>query len=313
RGGAGCVAWPRYSHVGLHAGSRGALLDSARAPGAEPTMAGNGDSTRAIFFALGANLSIAVAKGVAAFVTGSGAMLAETVHSFADCGNQLLLLLGLRQSKRPVSPEYPLGYGRAIYFWSFLVAVMLFSVGGMFSVYEGVHKLQHPEPLEQWWWAAGVLVFAIVAEGNSMRACLQEINKVRGGRSLWKWFRESGQAELVVIFGEDLAALAGLVLELAAVLLTVATGNPLWDALGTVGIGLQLIVVAVLVGIEGSAMLVGQSVDPFLQKLISEFQAGRPEIYEVLHLIPLQQGSDVLASTHARMRRSHDGPAMLDD
>src|SRR5690606_2927151 len=152
-----------------------------------------------------------------------------------------------------------------------------------------------------------------VAEGISMRACLQEINKVRGGRSLWEWFRESRQAELVVIFGEDLAALAGLVLALAAVLLTVATGNPLWDALGTVGIGLLLIVVAVLVAIEVKAMLIGQSVDPFLQKQISEFLAGRPEISEVLHVITLQQGSDVLVSTHARMRRSHDGPAMLED
>ncbi len=276
-------------------------------------MAGSGDSTRAIVFALWANFAIAVAKAVAAFVTGSGAMLAETVHSLADCGNQLLLLLGLRQARRPVSPEYPLGYGRAIYFWSFLVAVMLFSVGGMFSVYEGVHKLQHPEPLRQWWWAAGVLVFAIVAEAVSMRACLQEVNKARGSRSLWRWFRESRQAELVVIFGEDLAALLGLVLALAAVLLAVATGNPVWDAVGTIGIGVLLIVIAVLVAIEVKAMLIGQSVDPFLQQQISDFLAARPEIAEVLHLITLQQGNEALVSVQARMRRSHDGTAMLQD
>ena len=118
-------------------------------------MSGHGDSTRAIFFALGANFAIAVAKGVAAFVTGSGAMLAETVHSFADCGNQLLLLLGVKRGQRAPTPEHPLGFGREIYFWSFLVAVMLFSIGGMFSIYEGVHKLQHPEPLESGGWAAG--------------------------------------------------------------------------------------------------------------------------------------------------------------
>lgn len=276
-------------------------------------MAGSGDSTRAILFALGANFAIAVAKAVAAFVTGSGAMLAETVHSLADCANQLLLLLGLRQARRPVSPEYPLGYGRAIYFWSFLVAVMLFSVGGMFSVYEGVHKLQHPEPLRQWWWAAGVLVFAIAAEAVSMRACLQEVNKARGSRSLWQWFRESRQAELVVIFGEDLAALLGLVLALAAVLLAVATGNPVWDAVGTIGIGVLLIVIAVLVAIEVKAMLIGQSVDPFLQRQIGDFLAERPEIAQVLHLITLQQGNEVLVSVHARMRRSSDGTAMLQD
>src|SRR6476619_7634613 len=198
-------------------------------------MAGSGDSTRAVLFALGANFAIAVAKGVAAFFTGSGAMFAETVHSLADCGNQLLLLLGMRQAKKPPSPDYPLGYGKAIYFWSFLVAVMLFTIGGMFSLYEGVHKLREPEPLQQWWWAVGVLVFGIVAEGTSMRAALQEVDKVRGDRSLWRWFRDSRQSELVVIFGEDLAALIGLVLALLAVVATVVTGNPLWDAVGTIG------------------------------------------------------------------------------
>ena len=126
-------------------------------------MAGN--SSRAILFALGANFAIAVAKGVAAYFTKSSAMLAETVHSLADCGNQLLLLLGMKQSKRPPSPEHPLGRGKEIYFWSFLVAVILFVVGGIYSLYEGWHKLQHPEPLRDWWWAVGVLSFAIVAEG----------------------------------------------------------------------------------------------------------------------------------------------------
>ena len=276
-------------------------------------MAGNGDSVRAIFFALGANFAIAVAKGVAAFITGSGAMLAETVHSLADCGNQLLLLLGLRQARRPPSPEYPLGHGRAIYFWSFLVAVMLFSIGGMFSVYEGVHKLRHPEPLQQWWWAVGVLLFAIVAEAVSMRACLQEVEKARGSRTIWRWFRESRQAELVVIFGVDLAALLGLVFALVAIGLAVATGNPVWDAIGTIGIGVLLIVIAVLVAVEVKAMLIGQSVDPFLQRQIGDFLAARPEIAEVLQLITLQQGNEALVSIHARMRRCHDGEAMLRD
>lgn len=264
-------------------------------------MAGGGDSVRAIFFALGANFAIAVAKGVAAYVTGSGAMLAETVHSLADCGNQLLLLLGLRQAKRPESREHPLGHGRAIYFWSFLVAVMLFSVGGMFSVYEGVHKLMHPEPLQQWWWAVGVLVFAIVAESVSMRACLQEVDKARGDRSLWEWFRESRQAELVVIFGEDLAALLGLVFALVAVLLTMLTGNPLWDAIGTIGIGVLLVVVAVLVGREVMAMLIGQSVDPQRQQQMRDFLQQRPEIARVISLITLQLGDRAMVSVQAQM------------
>ncbi|GGD38878.1 cation diffusion facilitator family transporter [Pseudoxanthomonas indica] len=276
-------------------------------------MAGGGDSTRAILFALGANFAIAVAKGVAAFITGSSAMLAETVHSLADCGNQLLLLLGLRQARRPASTEHPLGYGRAIYFWSFLVAVMLFTIGGMFSVYEGVHKLQHPEPLQQWWWAAGVLVFAIIAEGVSMRACLEEVNKSRGDRSIWRWFRESRQAELVVIFGEDLAALLGLVFALGAVMLSVVTGNPLWDAVGTVMIGVLLIVIAVLVAIEVKSMLIGQSVDPQLEQQLTGWLRARPEVTHLIHVITLQQGNDVVVSVQAVMRETQDVRVLLDD
>jgi cation diffusion facilitator family transporter len=275
-------------------------------------MAGGGDSTRAILFALGANFAIAVAKGVAAFFTGSSAMLAETVHSLADCGNQLLLLLGMRQARKPPSPEYPLGYGKAIYFWSFLVAVMLFTVGGMFSLYEGIHKLQHPEPIKHWYWAAGVLTFGIIAEAVSMRACLVEVNKARGGRNLWQWFRESRQAELVVIFGEDLAALFGLVFALVAVLLAAVTGNPLWDAIGTITIGALLIVVAVFVAIEVKAMLIGQSVDPARQQQMREFLDARPEIQQVISLITLQLGNEVLVSVQAHMREEHSVAALTE-
>ena len=275
-------------------------------------MAGGGDSTRAILFALGANFAIAVAKGLAAFFTGSSAMLAETVHSLADCGNQLLLLLGMRQAKAPPSPEYPLGYGKAIYFWSFLVAVMLFTVGGMFSLYEGIHKLQHPEQLQDWWWAVGVLVFAIAAESVSMRACLQEVNKARGDRNLWQWFRESRQAELVVIFGEDLAALLGLVFALIAVVMAVVTGNPLWDAVGTIAIGALLIVVAVFVAIEVKAMLIGQSVDPARQKQMREFLEARPEVQRVISLITLRLGNEVRGSGRAQLHERRDVETLVD-
>lgn len=266
-------------------------------------MAGGGDSTRAILFALGANFAIAVAKGVAAYFTKSGAMLAETVHSVADCGNQILLLLGVKQARNPPTAEYPLGYGKATYFWSFLVAIMLFTVGGLYSLYEGIHKLQSHEALEmgKLWWAVGVLVFGIVAEGVSMRACMQEVNKSRGGRSMWQWFRESRQAELVVIFGEDLAALLGLVFALVAVLLTILTGNPLWDAIGTIGIGVLLVVVAVLVGREVMAMLIGQSVDPQRQQQMRDFLQQRPEIARVISLITLQLGDRAMVSVQAQM------------
>jgi cation diffusion facilitator family transporter len=273
-------------------------------------MAGSGDSTRAILFALGANLAIACAKGVAAYFTRSSAMLAETVHSLADCGNQLLLLFGMRQARKPASPDYPLGYGKAIYFWSFLVAVMLFTVGGMFSLYEGVHKLQHPEPMQRWWWAAGVLVFGIVAEGISMRACLQEVAKQRDGRTLWQWFRHSRQSELIVIFGEDFAALLGLCFALAAVLLTAFTGNPMWDAIGTVMIGALLIVVAVLVAVEIKAMLIGQSMDPAVQARMRRFLDERPEIGNVISLITLQLGNDVMVSVQAEMHEEQSARSL---
>ena len=275
-------------------------------------MSGGGDSTRAILFALGANFAIACAKGVAAFFTGSGAMLAETVHSLADCGNQLLLMLGMKQARRAPSADYPLGYGKAIYFWSFLVALMLFSVGGMYSIYEGVHKLQHPEPLRQWWWAVGVLVFGIVAEGMSMRACLQEVKKARGDRSLWQWFRESRQAELVVIFGEDLAALAGLVLALLAVVLSVLTGDPIWDAIGTLAIGLLLVVVAVFVAVEVKALLIGQSMDPDREQEVRAFIAARPEVAGVISLITLQLGNDVMLSVQAEMTPADSADALIE-
>ena len=272
-------------------------------------MSGKADSLKTIFYALGANFAIFLAKGGAALVTGSGAMTAEAVHSLADCGNQLLLLLGLRQAKAPPSQDYPLGHGKEIYFWSFLVALLLFSVGGTFSIYEGLHKLQQPEPVKWPWLAIGVLAFGIVAESFSMYGCMREVNKARGTRSLWRWFRESRQSELIVIFGEDLAALLGLVFALLAVLLTMLTGNPVFDAIGTLAIGLLLVVVAIFVAIEVKALLIGQSVDPELKAAMLEFLNGRAEIARVFNLITLQLGSEIMVAIKAEMNRelSADG------
>ena len=264
-------------------------------------MAGHGNSARAIFYALGANIGIFLAKAVAAALTGSGAMLAEAVHSLADCGNQGLLLLGMKRARLPPTPDYPLGYGKEVYFWSFLVALMLFSVGGAFSVYEGVHKLLHPEALTRPWLAVAVLGFSVVLEWLSLRACLQEVDKARDGESLWRWFRESRSSELIVIFGEQLAALLGLVLALAAVALTLATGNPVYDAIGTLGIGLLLIVVAVFVAVEVKALLIGQSVAPAQRDAIRQFLEARPEILHIYNVITLQLGPDVMVAVQASL------------
>ena len=257
---------------------------------------------KAILLALGANFAIFVAKLVAAFVTSSGAMMAEAVHSLADCGNQCLLLLGIRQAKQPPSSEYPLGWGRAMYFWSFLVAILLFSVGGMFSIYEGIHKFSDPEPLKWPWLALGVLTFGIVAEGTSMHGCLHEVNKARGEQNLWTWFRQTRSSELLVIFGEDLAALVGLCLAMLAVGATMLTGNLMFDAAGTIAIGVLLIVVAALVAIEVKALLIGQGIEPRRRSELLAFLNARPEVADVLNLITLQMGPDVMVAVKARMQ-----------
>ena len=264
-------------------------------------MAGQADSLKSVLFALFANTAIAIAKGIAAYFTKSGAMLAESIHSVADAGNQLLLILGLRQTRKAPTDDHPLGFGKSIYFWSFLVAVILFSVGGMFSVYEGVHKLTHPEPLSFPWVAIGVLVFAIAAESVSMWGCMREVNKERHGRNLMQWFRQSRSSALIVVFGEDIAALLGLVFALAAVVATHVTGNPLWDAIGTIAIGVLLIVVAVFVAIEVKDLLIGQSVEPRVLEEIREFLAERPEIERLYNVITMQFGPDAMVAVKARM------------
>ena len=260
------------------------------------------DSVRTIFYALGANLAIAVAKTGAAITTGSSAMLAEAIHSYADAGNQGLLLWGMKQAKRPPSADYPLGWGKAVFFWSFIVALVLFSLGGLFSIYEGWHKLAHPEDLKYAWVAVGILVFGLVAETVSLRACLHEVNKVRGGRTLWRWFRESRQSELVVILGEDLAALLGLALALAAVLMTILTGDPMWDALGSISIGVVLIVVAIGIGIEIKALLIGQSAEPETVQRMREFLERQSGVEKVYRMITMQLGTSLMVAVKAKMK-----------
>jgi cation diffusion facilitator family transporter len=265
-------------------------------------MAGKADSVRTILYALGANLAIAAAKTAAAIFTGSSSMLAEAIHSYADAGNQGLLLWGMRQAKRPPTPDYPLGWGKAVFFWSFIVALVLFSLGGLFSLYEGWHKLHSAEPLAYAWLAVGILLFGIVAETVSLRACLHEIGKVRNGRSLWRWFRESRQSELVVILGEDLAALLGLCLALAAILVTIHTGDVMWDAVGSMSIGVVLILVAAGIGVEIKGLLIGQSADPQMEDRLREFLANHPEIKRVLRLITLQLGTSLMVAVKAEMK-----------
>ena len=252
-------------------------------------------------YALGANLAIAAAKSAAAAFTGSSAMLAEAIHSFADAGNQGLLLWGMKQAKRPPSPDYPLGWGKAVFFWSFIVALVLFSLGGLFSLYEGWHKLHSDEGLSHPWVAIAVLVFGVAAETVSLRACLHEVNKLRHGKSLWQWFRDSRHSELVVILGEDIAALLGLVFALAAILLAVLTGDPVWDALGSMSIGVLLIVVAICIGNEIKALLIGQSAAPESVEELRQFLLRQPGVEKVFKVITLQLGMSFMVAVKVRM------------
>lgn len=262
---------------------------------------GSEGSVKAIFYALGANFGIAVSKFGAAFWTGSGSMLAEAIHSTADCANQLLLLLGLKEAKRPESPDHPLGHHRVTYFWSMVVALLLFFMGGTFSVYEGVERLLYPQPLENGGIAMAVLGMAVVLEAFSLWGAMKEIRKTAGGKPFLQWFRETRQSELMVVAGEDIAALAGLALAFAAISLTVVTGNPLWDALGTLSVGLVLMVIAVAVMVEVKSLIVGESVAPEQRAEIEAFLAVQPEVAQVLNVITLAWGDKSVIAVKARM------------
>jgi cation diffusion facilitator family transporter len=275
-------------------------------------MSGKADSLKSVLYALAANFAIAIAKSAGAAYTGSSAMLAEAIHSFADCGNQGLLLWGMRSVRKPPTDEHPLGYGKSIYFWSFIVALMLFSMGGLFSIYEGTHKLHSPEPLKDAWVALSILGFGIVAEAVSLWGALREIDKERGTRGYWSWFRSSRTSELVVIFGEDLAALGGLVLAFGFILTALTTGNPMWDALGSIAIGVLLVLVAVLVGKEVASMLVGQSADPLVVDAMRQHLAQQPDVQRVLNLITQQLGPDVMVAVKAVMKPQGSEHQMID-
>jgi cation diffusion facilitator family transporter len=256
---------------------------------------------RAILYAFLANLGIAIAKTWAALITGSGSMLAEAIHSYADTGNQVLLYLGLKQSRRPPDEEHPLGYGKLSYFWSFIVAILLFSMGGLFSIYEGYHKLTHPEPLSQIWIAIVVLVLAIMLEGASLFGALREIKKVRAGRPFFDWLKHTRNSELVVVLGEDIGAQLGLVLALCFVILASVTGNPMFDALGSICIGMVLLVISVFVAWRVKSLLVGKSADPEIQQAIDAIICEQEGIERTLNTITIQFGPDTMLAAKVKM------------
>jgi len=270
------------------------------------TTSSHSGTARAILYAFLANGGIAIAKTVVAWITGSGSMLAEAIHSYADTGNQVLLYLGLKQAARPPDPEHPLGYGKLSYFWSFIVALMLFSLGGLFSIYEGLHKLQHPELLEQAWMAIVVLVVAIVLESFSLMGCLTEINIIRGKRPFREWLEHTRNSELVVVLGEDVAALLGLTLALIFVSLAALTGDPMFDAVGSMSIGVVLIIISIFLTMRVRSLLVGRSADPEIQEAIAETIRKDDDIVELFNVITMQFGPDTLMAAKIRMKSGID-------
>ena len=252
--------------------------------------------TRAIIAALAANLGIAVTKFVAYILTGSSSMLAESVHSVADSGNQALLLLGGRRARKQATPQHPFGYGRERYFWAFVVSIVLFTVGGLFALYEAWHKFQHPEPIEgTWWWVPiVVLVVSIGLESYSFRTAIQESNHVRGRRPWAQFVRSAKAPELPVVLLEDLAALIGLIFALFGVGLTLLTHNGIWDAIGTALIGTLLVVVAITLSVEMKSLLLGEAGSVENVQAIEKAVAGSDGVDRMIHMRTLHVGPEEL-------------------
>ncbi|WP_330330750.1 cation diffusion facilitator family transporter [Streptomyces sp. NBC_00536] len=264
--------------------------------------------TKAIVAALAANLAIAVAKFVAWFFSGSSSMLAEGVHSLADSGNQGLLLLGGKKAQREATPQHPFGYGRERYIYAFLVSIVLFTVGGMFAIYEGVEKIKEPHPIEQWYWPVGVLVFAIIAESFSFRTAIKESNEIRGSLSWSQFIKRAKAPELPVVLLEDFGALIGLVLALGGVGIALITDNGIWDGIGTLCIGVLLIAIAIILAAETKSLLLGESAGPDEVEAIKAALVDGDTVTRVIHMRTLHLGPEELLVA-AKIAVQHDDTA----
>ena len=264
--------------------------------------------TKAIVAALAANLAIAVAKFVAFLFSGSSSMLAESVHSLADSGNQGLLLLGGKKAKREATPQHPFGYGRERYIYAFLVSIVLFSVGGMFAIYEGYEKIKHPHEIDHWYWPVGVLVFAIIAETFSFRTAIKESNQTRGKQSWKEFVRHAKAPELPVVLLEDLGALVGLILALGGVGVALATGDGVWDGIGTLCIGILLIVIAIVLAAETKSLLLGEAAGVEDVKKIEGAIVDGDTVPAIIHMRTLHLGPEELLVA-AKIAVRHDETA----
>ncbi|MEV5243240.1 cation diffusion facilitator family transporter [Streptomyces cinnamoneus] len=267
--------------------------------------------TKAIVAALGANLAIAAAKFVAFAFSGSSSMLAEGVHSVADSGNQALLLLGGKKAQKKASEEHPFGYGRERYIYGFLVSIVLFTIGGVFALYEGYEKIKEPHELDNWFWPVGVLVFAIIAEGFSFRTAIQESNELRGQQSWGSFIRTAKAPELPVVLLEDFGALVGLVLALGGVGLTLLTGDGIWDGIGTMCIGALLVLIALVLAAETKSLLLGEAAGPEQVARIRAAAVDGESVTSVIHMRTLHLGPEELLVAAKIAVRGEDTAAQV--
>jgi len=269
--------------------------------------------TKAIVAAMLANAGIAVAKFVAYLVTGSASMLAESIHSVADTSNQGLLLLGGKRAQRVADDRHQFGYGRERYFWAFVVAMVLFALGGVFSIYEGVEKIRHPHEVEALGWAVGVLVFAIVAETVSFRTAIVESRKVKGDTTWLDFIRRSRTPELPVVLLEDAGALIGLILALIGVGLAALTGDVVWDGVGTLSIGILLVVISIMLTVEMKSLLIGEAATSEHIEAMSRAAAGVPLVNRVIDLKTQHIGpEELLVAGKVEFKRSLTNPELAD-
>ena len=257
-------------------------------------MAGGGHGTKAVVAALLANAGIAVSKFVGFVITGSASMLAESIHSVADSGNQALLLLGGRRARRAADRSHPFGYGRERYFWAFIVSMVLFSLGGAFAIFEGIEKIRHPHELESAGIAIGILLVAVALESYSFRTAIREANHVRGDAGWWQFIRRSKNPELPVVLLEDLGALVGLVLALTGVGLALATDDAMWDGYGTLSIGILLTVIAIVLAVEMKSLLIGETADESVEAAIRQAIEADPAVDSLIHLRTQHLGPEEL-------------------
>jgi cation diffusion facilitator family transporter len=250
--------------------------------------------SKAVVAALGSNLAIATAKFLAWGFSGSSSMLAEAVHSMADSGNQVLLLVGGRRARRAADDEHPFGYGRERYVSGFLVSIVLFTVGGLFAIAEGYEKVAHPHPLDDWYWPIGVLVFSLGAEGFSFRTAIGESRHAKGGQSWAGFVRTAKGPELPVVLFEDFGALIGLVFALLGVLLSVWTHDGVWDGAGTLAIGALLVCVAIVLSVETKSLLLGESAAPHVVAGIRAALVDGSLVTRVIHMRTLHLGPEEL-------------------